>query len=94
LFSATVFTFYVQLFILVTNVWMGIDDLPFLHNQEARNIEDFLVNFKNDPTVKIPLVYTKFSGSRVLVMEWIDGIRCTDPQVCRAHNNIFYLFLM
>jgi len=41
---------------------------------EARNIEDFIVNFKNDPTVKIPLVYNKFSGSRVLVMEWIDGI--------------------
>ncbi|KMZ58534.1 putative protein kinase: ABC1 family [Zostera marina] len=50
---------------------------------EARNIEDFLENFKNDPTVKIPLVYKKLSGSRVLVMEWIDGIRCTDPQAIR-----------
>eukprot|EP00252_Welwitschia_mirabilis_P012976 TRINITY_DN2867_c0_g1_i3.p1 TRINITY_DN2867_c0_g1~~TRINITY_DN2867_c0_g1_i3.p1 ORF type:complete len:632 (-),score=111.05 TRINITY_DN2867_c0_g1_i3:415-2310(-) len=47
---------------------------------EARNIEDFIENFKNDPTVKIPTVYKEFSGSRVLVMEWIDGIRCTDPQ--------------
>ncbi|KAK4757913.1 hypothetical protein SAY87_019214 [Trapa incisa] len=47
---------------------------------EARNIEDFLENFKNDPTVKIPRVYKKLSGSRVLVMEWIDGIRCTNPQ--------------
>ncbi|KAE8777306.1 putative aarF domain-containing protein kinase [Hordeum vulgare] len=51
--------------------------------KEARNIEDFIVNFKNDPTVKIPLVYNKFSGSRVLVMEWIDGIRCTDPQAIK-----------
>lgn len=49
--------------------------------QEARNLEDFLENFKNDPTVKIPRVYKQLSGSRVLVMEWIDGIRCTDPQV-------------
>lgn len=49
--------------------------------QEARNIEDFLENFKDDPTVKIPRVYKQLSGSRVLVMEWIDGIRCTDPQV-------------
>ena len=73
---------------------MGVDGLPFLRNQEARNIEDFIVNFKNDPTVKIPLVYNKFSGSRVLVMEWIDGIRCTDPQVCRIHHINFYLFLM
>ena len=50
--------------------------------QEARNLEDFLENFKNDPTVKIPQVYKQFSGQRVLVMEWIDGIRCTNPQVC------------
>lgn len=47
---------------------------------EARNIKDFLENFKNDPTVKIPEVYQELSGPRVLVMEWIDGIRCTDPQ--------------
>lgn len=52
--------------------------------QEARNIEDFLENFKDDPTVKIPRVYKQLSGSRVLVMEWIDGIRCTDPQVLNA----------
>lgn len=50
--------------------------------QEARNLEDFLENFKNDPTVKIPLVYKQFCGPRVLVMEWIDGIRCTNPKVC------------
>ncbi|CAN4128284.1 unnamed protein product [Withania somnifera] len=50
---------------------------------EARNIEDFLENFKDDPTVKIPRVYRQLSGSRVLVMEWIDGIRCTDPQAIR-----------
>ncbi|XVE97235.1 hypothetical protein REPUB_Repub03eG0003700 [Reevesia pubescens] len=50
---------------------------------EARNIEDFLENFKDDPTVKIPGVYKHLSGSRVLVMEWIDGIRCTDPQAIK-----------
>ncbi|KAF8380855.1 hypothetical protein HHK36_028350 [Tetracentron sinense] len=50
---------------------------------EARNIEDFLENFKNDPTVKIPQVYKQLSGSRVLVMEWIDGIRCTNPQAIK-----------
>ncbi|OMO86135.1 hypothetical protein CCACVL1_09800 [Corchorus capsularis] len=50
---------------------------------EARNIEDFIENFKDDPTVKIPRVYKNLSGSRVLVMEWIDGIRCTDPQAIK-----------
>lgn len=52
-------------------------------SQEARNIEDFLENFKDDPTVKIPRVYKELCGPRVLVMEWIDGIRCTDPQVLK-----------
>ncbi|KAE9586483.1 putative cadmium-transporting ATPase [Lupinus albus] len=50
---------------------------------EARNLEDFLENFKNDPTVKIPLVYRQLSGPRVLVMEWIDGIRCTNPKAIK-----------
>ncbi|KAF7817190.1 protein ACTIVITY OF BC1 COMPLEX KINASE 1, chloroplastic isoform X1 [Senna tora] len=50
---------------------------------EARNIEDFIENFKNDPTVKIPRVYKNLSGARVLVMEWIDGIRCTNPQAIK-----------
>jgi hypothetical protein len=49
--------------------------------QEARNIEDFYQNFKDDPSVKIPLVYRDFSGPQVLVMEWIDGVRCTNPEV-------------
>lgn len=48
---------------------------------EARNIQDFYNNFEDDPTVKIPRVYRELSGKEVLVMEWIDGIRCTDPQV-------------
>ncbi|CAH9107322.1 unnamed protein product [Cuscuta epithymum] len=51
---------------------------------EARNIEDFLENFKNDPTVKIPRVYKQLSGPHVLVMEWIDGIRCTDPEAIKG----------
>lgn len=53
------------------------------YNLEARNIEDFYENFKDDPTVKIPRVYKEYCGSRVLVMEWIDGIRCTNPQAIR-----------
>lgn len=62
------------------NVTKGIR-FPFIILQEARNIEDFYENFKVSTTVKIPFVYKKLSGQRVLVMEWIDGIRCTDPQV-------------
>ncbi|RAL52971.1 hypothetical protein DM860_007739 [Cuscuta australis] len=54
------------------------------YTMEARNIEDFMENFKNDSTVKIPRVYKQLSGPRVLVMEWIDGIRCTDPEAIKG----------
>ena len=46
---------------------------------EARNARDFRRNFEGDPTVKIPWVRDDLSGKRVLTMEWIDGMRCTDP---------------
>ena len=48
------------------------------YEQEARNLEDFLENFRDDRYVKIPWVKREISGPKVLVMEWIDGIRCTD----------------
>lgn len=52
-------------------------------------------NFKDDPTVKIPKVYKNLSGSRVLVMEWIDGIRCTNPQVTNIkYRSGTYLFVL
>lgn len=47
-------------------------------------VQDFYRNFSNDPKVKIPWVRRDLSGPRVLTMEWIDGIRCTDPQAIRA----------
>lgn len=52
--------------------------LPVRVLQEARNIEEFGRNFANDPTVKIPWVRRDLCGSQVVVMEWIEGIRCTD----------------
>lgn len=53
-----------------------LEELDYM--QEARNIEEFGRNFANDPTVKIPWVRRDLCGSRVVVMEWIEGIRCTD----------------
>ena len=49
-----------------------------------RPAQDFGRNFANDPTVKIPWVRPDLCGARVLVMEWIDGLRCTDPAGIRA----------
>ena len=46
---------------------------------EANNIRRFTENFKDDPTVKIPHVYTEFSGPRVLVLETLKGIPLSQP---------------
>lgn len=53
------------------------------YQQEMRNLIDFYNNYLDDPYVKIPKVYPKFCTSKVLVMEWITGVRCTDPQGIR-----------
>jgi predicted unusual protein kinase regulating ubiquinone biosynthesis (AarF/ABC1/UbiB family) len=42
--------------------------------------QDFYSNYKDDPYVKIPKVYPEYCGEQLLVMEWIDGVRCTDPE--------------
>jgi ubiquinone biosynthesis protein len=42
---------------------------------EARNMEIFKINFKDDPMVVIPEVIWEFTTSRVLVCEYIDGIK-------------------
>lgn len=41
---------------------------------EANNIRRFSVNFAKEPNIKIPHVYSEFTGRRVLVMEELDGI--------------------
>ncbi len=46
------------------------------YTQEARNIERFLHNFRNDPNITIPKVYLDYSSRRVLTMEYIDGVKC------------------
>lgn len=43
-------------------------------------LQEFYANFEGDPTVKIPWVRPDLCGPKVLVMEWVDGIRCTDPE--------------
>ncbi|KIY96963.1 putative aarF domain-containing protein kinase [Monoraphidium neglectum] len=53
-----------------------LEELDYM--QEARNIEEFRRNFASDPTVKIPWARQDLCSSKVIVMEWIDGIRCTD----------------
>ncbi len=41
-------------------------------------MQDFGNNYAGDSKVKIPWVRRDLCGARVLVMEWIDGMRCTN----------------
>lgn len=59
-----------------------LEELDYV--QEARNIVDFRANFEGDPYVKIPWVNQELSGPEMLVMEWIDGVRCTDLEGIRS----------
>ena len=45
---------------------------------EASNIDRFYKNFQNDPEVVIPKVYFNYTTERVLVMEFIDGVKIKD----------------
>ena len=52
------------------------EEIDYYH--EARNAEQFALNFDGDPDVKVPVIYNQFSSGKVLTLEWIDGIKLTD----------------
>jgi predicted unusual protein kinase regulating ubiquinone biosynthesis (AarF/ABC1/UbiB family) len=47
---------------------------------EGRNAEKFATNFRDDPQVKVPTIYWRYSSTRVLTLEWINGFKLTDTQ--------------
>jgi predicted unusual protein kinase regulating ubiquinone biosynthesis (AarF/ABC1/UbiB family) len=51
---------------------------------EAANCKRFNEMFKDDPTVYIPRVYDEYISRRVLVLEWIDGIKINDYAALEA----------
>ncbi|MEE4270076.1 MAG: AarF/UbiB family protein [Thermoanaerobaculales bacterium] len=48
---------------------------------EADNAETFAANFVDDPDIVFPKIYRDYSGSKVLCMEFLDGVRPDDPSV-------------
>jgi predicted unusual protein kinase regulating ubiquinone biosynthesis (AarF/ABC1/UbiB family) len=48
------------------------------YQNEGRNAEKFAANFQDDPTVKVPSIYWRYSTHTVLTLEWINGIKLTD----------------
>ncbi len=50
---------------------------------EGRNAEKFASNFRNDPQVKVPAIYWRYTNTHVLTLEWINGFKLTDTQRIR-----------
>ncbi len=51
---------------------------------EAANAQRFREMFKDDPTIYIPRVYEDYTTRRILVLEWIDGIKINDYAAIEA----------
>ncbi len=45
---------------------------------EAANAKRFKEIFKDDPTIYIPRVYDEYISRRVLVLEWVEGVKVND----------------
>jgi predicted unusual protein kinase regulating ubiquinone biosynthesis (AarF/ABC1/UbiB family) len=56
------------------------------YENEGRNAEQFAANFANDETVKVPKIYWDYSSDRVLVLEWIHGVKLTDTAAVRSRG--------
>lgn len=48
------------------------------YQKEAQNAANFYKLYRNDPTVRIPKIYWQYSTRRVLVMEYVGGIKISD----------------
>ncbi|MBD1923175.1 AarF/ABC1/UbiB kinase family protein [Microcoleus sp. FACHB-831] len=51
---------------------------------EGRNAEKFAANFQDDPTVKVPAIYWRYTSHNVLTLEWINGFKLTDTERIKA----------
>ncbi len=51
---------------------------------EGRNAEKFATNFADDPDVKVPAIYWRYTNTRVLTLEWIDGFKLNDTDKIKA----------
>ena len=51
---------------------------------EAANVRRFREMFADDPTIRIPRVHDALVARRVLVLEWIDGIKINDYAALEA----------
>jgi len=53
---------------------------------EARNMERFAHNFADDDTIRIPKVYWEYSTSRIITMEFLEGIKVSHVDELKKHG--------
>jgi predicted unusual protein kinase regulating ubiquinone biosynthesis (AarF/ABC1/UbiB family) len=53
-----------------------MEELDYL--KEGKNAETFAANFRGNDRIKIPLVYWPYTTSKVLTLEFLEGIKITD----------------
>ncbi|NJK99048.1 MAG: AarF/ABC1/UbiB kinase family protein [Spirulinaceae cyanobacterium SM2_1_0] len=58
------------------------EEIDYLN--EARNAEKFATNFRDNPAIKVPAIYWRYTNTRVLTLEWIDGFKLTDTERVKA----------
>ena len=51
---------------------------------EGRNAERFATYFADDPHVKVPSIYWRYTTTCVLTLEWINGFKLTDTERIKA----------
>ncbi|MGK7922272.1 MAG: ABC1 kinase family protein [Trichodesmium sp.] len=51
---------------------------------EGRNAERFATYFADDPSVKVPSIYWRYTTTHVLTLEWIDGLKLLDTEQVQA----------
>lgn len=54
------------------------EEIDYLN--EGRNAERFATNFRDDPRVKVPAIYWRYTSTRVLTLEWLNGFKLTDTK--------------
>jgi predicted unusual protein kinase regulating ubiquinone biosynthesis (AarF/ABC1/UbiB family) len=57
------------------------EEIDYLN--EGRNAEKFAANFQDDPTIKVPAIYWRYTSRNVLTLEWINGIKLNDVEGIR-----------
>lgn len=58
------------------------EEIDYLN--EGRNAERFAAYFADDPTIKVPAIYWRYTTIRVLTLEWINGFKLTDTANIQA----------